>query len=289
MVDQFLGRAGPAVREALGGEAALPHILETLVERGRRAWPELPLDPAEFVGHLAEKLPGDASASKLTSVHAEDLWLACACFRELPGAREALEARYFAEVDAAASRLRGKVNADEIRQQVRVVLFFGRDGQRARIGDYSGRGDLRHWIRAAAARTALNAVPARQQTFLEDDEIARLPMPSDSPEIEVMKTRYGAEFKQALRDAMGRLSPEHQNMLRLFYLDDLTCAQIGKLHQTSAATVSRRMAEARSHLLDDVRKVLMDRLSVGRDEVNSILRFIGSRMELSRSALRPPE
>src|SRR5262249_9440359 len=87
---------GEILRAALENEG--PHdevepLLEKLVEDGRRAWPDLPLGPDEFVKYLASRPRKEPLLEWLRSTHAADLYLACACAARLPGALEAFEAQ----------------------------------------------------------------------------------------------------------------------------------------------------------------------------------------------------
>jgi RNA polymerase sigma-70 factor (ECF subfamily) len=104
-----------------------------------------------------------------------------------------------------------------------------------------------------------------------------------------MKRRYGASFKQALADALARLPDETRRELRRYYVEGLGLEQIAALEGVAASTVSRRLEKARRTLHDETRRALAASLRIPDGEVDSILRVLDSRLELSRGALASDE
>ncbi len=62
--------------------------------------------------------------------------------------------------------------ADEIKQMVMAQLFVGKTGDGA-IAQYSGRGNLRGWIRIIAVREAARMLRAAKREISEDEELAK--------------------------------------------------------------------------------------------------------------------
>src|SRR5215475_13883246 len=148
-----LRAAGHAPRaDALAARVAFADALVGVCAAAAAAWPDVALGPEAFARHLARHAGADPEGY-LAAVHAEDLYLACACSAHDAAAIRALEARHLARVPAALARLRATPDrADEVAQRLRERFLVG---ARA-IADYSGRGPLAAWVRVAAVRTLLS-------------------------------------------------------------------------------------------------------------------------------------
>ncbi|WP_437572109.1 sigma factor-like helix-turn-helix DNA-binding protein [Sorangium sp. So ce542] len=278
-----LAAAAPAGGEE---EAAVARLFEA----GRAAWPALRVDAAAFARHVARHLPrGGAPAASLAALHAEDLYLACACAERVPGAVEAFEARHGAEVDAA---LRGHgaspAQREELRQALWEKIFVGRPGSPPKIADYSGRGALGGWVRVAAVRAALNLVAqagAREVAC----EAARLPEPAGlDPELAFLKERYRAELKQALEDAVAALPRDQRNVLRLYFLEGLGIDRIAAVYGVHRATAARWVTRDREAVLRGTRQLLLARLRIDAEELDSLIALVRSQVELSLGGLLGP-
>ena len=270
--------------------AALEQALDQALGRAEAAFPDVKLEREAFVAHLARWLPPDRPArAGLDALQIEELYVACAAAAGRPAAIAAIEARYFDKAKAALARNPGTASvADEALQRVRESLFVGTARRPPKIGEYSGRGDLARWIRTTAMRTAMDLLSPAREIAVSDEAISRFPLPDDDPAIELMKREYGASFKQALHDALAELPRETRHEIRLYYIDGLGVEQIGAMYGIAASTVSRRLEKARRLLRDKTRAALARHLRVGDDELDSILRMIATRLDVSRSAIAGP-
>ena len=229
-----------------------------------------------FAAHVAGWLRPDEDPQRaLGQLRLDHLWIACAAADGNAAAIALIEARH---LDRAIAALHSMANvADEALQRVRELLFV-----KGRIASYAGRGDLAGWIRTTAMREGLallapaKEVPAGDRDFM---------LPSADPAIEMMKQQYGASFKKALAGALAALPDETRVELRRYYIEGLGLEQIAALQGVAASTVSRRLEKARRMLQDETKKALASELRVDADEVDSILRLLDSRLELSRSAI----
>ena len=143
---------------ALVGAGASPEVLErrlkAMLQAGWAAWPGLDLPAASYVDYLAERIPrGPDPDSALGALHAEDLYLACACARSVRGAgdvRAQLDpqvAPYVRRVDSSPAFL------DEVQQFLRDKLFVSADGSPPTVTKYSGRSSTFSPARRSASRT----------------------------------------------------------------------------------------------------------------------------------------
>ena len=74
-------------------------------------------------------------------------------------------------------------------------------------------------------------------------------------------------------------------MLRQHILDELTIDDLARLYRVHRATCARWLADARADLGKQTRKRLMNALGMPTKEVDSLLRFLDSDIELSISRI----
>jgi RNA polymerase sigma-70 factor (ECF subfamily) len=260
--------------------------VSALVERGRAAWPSLAVAPALVREHLASKLHDDGDDDAL---HAEDLYLACACAAGDAAALAAFDETYLSQVKVFLGRMKPSAAlVDEVTQALRIRLLVAAPGEVPRIANYGGRGSLTSWVRVAAIRIALDLVkptPERPATVDDDQQPILDHLRSDDPELDVVKERYRDEVNAALRDGFAALSPTQRNLLRLSYRDGRSIDELGALFSVHRATVARWIAEAREAILDEARRRLEARLGVSSSELQSLIRVVRSQLHLSVSRL----
>lgn len=274
-------------RQGDGDLAELERALLRALERAEAAFPGLGLARERFVAHLARWLPQDRSPrAGLETLRVDELYLACAAAEGQAAAVALIEAHHLDKARAALARNAGTAAvADEALQRVREALFVGTAGRPPKIGTYGGRGQLARWIRTAAMRAAMDLLGPAREIPVSGEDMGRFPVRDDDPAIEMMKREYGASFKQALNRAFAELPAQTRDELRLYYLEGLGVEQIGAMYGIAASTVSRRLDRARRMLRDRTRAALAEELRVDGAELDSILRMIATRLELSRGAL----
>jgi RNA polymerase sigma-70 factor (ECF subfamily) len=287
-VPAFLDAAPPAARAVLEAIPDLERKLWALVAEGRAAWPSLALDGNDVVAFIARQIT-DAPEEALEGLRPADLYLACACAKQIPGAINTFDRDYIKEVDIALARMRitGSRLAD-VKQLVRQRLFVGGGTAGAptspgKISEYAGRGDLRRWVRSVAVRTCLNDLRKGKREILVDDDqmIAQHAVSTDDPEVEYMKRTYSAEFKQAFSDALGQLGPREQTLLRYHHVDGLNIDEIGAIYRVHRVTAFRWLEKAKELLVRATLETLRTRLKLPSAELDSVLRMIRSQIHLS--------
>lgn len=257
--------------------------LDTHYRLAQAALPGVELERAQFVA-AAE------GVADLSEARAVELFLSRACASGDPQAMALFEARYFEALTSVLRRFGTDTFVDDARQDLRQRLFLGTDGP-PKLLEYGGHGELKQWLRAVATRVALNLRKSRHDerfTDLGDEGLFELPLQEDDPELRHMKSMYRAEFKKAFSEALQALPAEARNHLRLYYVDGLGVVELGKLFGTSAPTVSRRLAAARTALFDGTRQRLKERLDVSAEELESIMRLIESRLSVDVKKLAQP-
>lgn len=246
-----------------------------LYEEGRRAWPDIALDREAFERHLAERAPEKASGAP---VRGGDLYIACACARGDERALEAFDRHFLAEVPSfLAARNPSQRLIDDVRQLLRERLFV-----EGRIDQYSGRGSLQAWLRVVTLRLTSNL---RRQDRHHEELHEAIPAAAIDPELQVIRGRYGREFQAALRASLDSLDAEERTLLRLFYIDGLNIERIGVVFGVSRATVGRRMIAVRERIVDEMHRMLREKLGASQEELASLLRAVRSDLAMSLSVV----
>jgi RNA polymerase sigma-70 factor, ECF subfamily len=288
----FVPHLGEAARARISDPAALEAGLTRALAEARAAWPAFAPPPEHLLPFLAARLPEDQDpVSALAELVVADLCLACACLRRDPAAMAAFEAAHFNMVEAALARLRAAPSQiDEVKQILREQLFVGTATTAPTLSTYSGSGSLGGWVRVTAVRAALRVLQRDQKGASPDpDMVEALPAAGNDPELEHLKVRYRAAFKEAFAAAVKRLTQRERNLLRYHHLEGLSVDEIGVLYSVGRSTAQRWVAKAREALLLDTRRELAERLRLGRGEFESIMRLIQSQLHVSLSAILPPE
>lgn len=293
----FLIHAAQGTERAEGREAvelldsvSFEQQLLGLWESGRAAWPGVILPASRFIRHLAARLPeGELVPDCLATVHAADLYLACACLDRVPAALVAFEhkllvlvPRYIGRIDSAP------VFVDEVCQRLREKLFVAAQDAAPKIADYSGWGPLAIWLRVVACRIALSLKRQRSDVPLDDAPIEQAPARRNDVELDYLRDRYKDEFRAALREAIAALPSDRRDVLRLYFISGLSLEKIGAHFRVHQSTVTRWIAAARSAILLTTRRLIGERLHLSPTEFDSLAGLLRSELDLSLSRLLEP-
>jgi RNA polymerase sigma-70 factor (ECF subfamily) len=251
---------------------------------GRAAWTDIELTDDLIAERLAARLREDPEA-RLEELHDSDLYLAIALAGGNEVAVRAFEAKMVPQMDLALRRMRlGGGTADEVKQALRFELLVN-DGA-PKIADYAGRGELAAWVRISATRKALKVLrKSDREETLDEILLDHWPAGTPDPRQKQMRTQYTGELKRAIHDAFAALEVRQRNLLRQHILDELTIDDLARLYRVHRATCARWLADARAELSKNTRKRLVSALGMGKDEVESLLRFLDSDIELSISRI----
>jgi RNA polymerase sigma-70 factor (ECF subfamily) len=207
-----------------------------------------------------------------------EIALVAGCDAGVRGAEREVADRYLSAAGEALAhmRLAGDL-AEDIRQKVLEKLL---------VSDGGAPSKLRGLVKVVAVRTALSelrkggrevAMPEAGADIFADDPGAA------DPELAFVKRRYRAEFKLAFEDAVGDLGERERTLLRLHLLRGVTLEALAEIYGVHRATVTRWLTKARERLLSSTRERLGARLDIGRSEIDSVMKWIGSRLDASVS------
>jgi RNA polymerase sigma-70 factor (ECF subfamily) len=261
--------------------------IERIAAAGRDAWPQIALTDDAIAERMLARLRDDPG-TPLDELRDADVYLAFALAAGEPAALRAFEETLVPQIEIALRRLRlAGGTADEVKQALRVELLAPREGGLApKIIDYIGRGDLAAWLRVSATRKALKLVRrADREETLDEVLLDHWPDATPGPAQEHMRTKYTAELKTAIREAFAALEVRQRNLLRQHILDELTIDDLAKLYRVHRATCARWLADARADLGKHTRKKLVASLGVQGNEVDSLVKFLDSDIELSISRI----
>ena len=274
----------PEARQAgAAQEPGLGESLAAVLDRARAAWPQLRFDEDGFVRHVARHMPPTGEfGTTLAAMKADDLFLAWGCAVGDARAIEQLRQVHLSGIGQALHRLRkAESEGDEIESRLLEHILVGVGGRLPRISEYSGRGSLRGWLQVAATRLLLTGLRGGSNEAVDDSVLLDLPSPMTSPEMDALKNRYRDQFNEALREAIGSLSPRERNLLRQHYLDGLTTAELATLYRVNRATAVRWLAAARDALLSTMRDRAVNRLGVRPQDFESLLPVMRSQLNVS--------
>jgi RNA polymerase sigma-70 factor, ECF subfamily len=292
LTDQIVAALDPAARAVVAG--SLAQSVASGLEAARTRWPSGPVANAALAKFIAERLGHERDlAEKLPRLRVEDLYLAWWALEDSDGNSGGIAAfeDAFAEQLGRVVRRFHRLNADELRQALRIKLFVGTDTAPPRLREYSGFGYLQNWLKVTAVRSFLDVARAERGRRVEaelDDELLELVDPND-PRDAHQRVQVGGAVKRAFAAAVAQLAPRERTFLRHASVDSLTLDQIAATYQIHRATVARILASARKKLLDATRTNVIAELGITPDEIDSAIRMLDSKLDLSLSrVLRDP-
>lgn len=268
-------------------DAALGAQLAALRAAAVAAYPDIAVDEDTFCRELARRSGTTATPATLGQIRASHVHLAIACMEGNKAAIERFHAEFFDEVEASARKLRAtQTQTDELRGHMASMLFVGKENRVAALHAYSGRGDLGSYVRVIATRELLHAMQANRREVASPEEsfLDRLASVTDV-EAGYIRDAYRPHLDAAMRSALASLSDEARALLRYSLLDGWNVDRIGALFGVHRATAARRVAAARDELADAIRKELSARLVIPIHDVDSVVRLVQSRIDVSLSRL----
>jgi RNA polymerase sigma-70 factor (ECF subfamily) len=285
--DAFRAALHPDARPRFAAAEPLAATLAQLRAAALAVYPDLVVDGAIFAAELAGRLGAAACPEQLARVRADHVHIAIACLARDPVAIRRFEDDFLSEIDATARRLRARPEqADEVRGHLSRILFVSEPGRPAALSEFSGRGDLRSYLRVMATRELVRAInKGRREVGVPDDAFLDMLLPTSDPELRYLREHYRADVDAAMRAALAALSEQSRALLRYSMVDGWTVDRIGALYGVHRATAARRVAAAREELGAAMRAELATRLAISVDEVDSIVRLVQSRIDVSLERL----
>jgi RNA polymerase sigma factor (sigma-70 family) len=204
----------------------------------------------------------------LRALHLEDLALATACAEGGEAAWEHFFTTYRAYLRAAAAAIlrckAGSAEACDLADSLFSELYGlagGQGAERSLFRYFHGRSSLKTWLRAVLAQRHIDSIRAgRRFAELGEDETGdgrpkALLGPQTQPG-DPHRERYVTAFTRALQTVLEQLEPREKERLRLYYAEEKTLAEIGRLLGEHESSVSRHLDHARRDLRHAVEDIL---------------------------------
>lgn len=244
----------------------------------------------------------------LEALHAPDLALACACRAGHPDAWDHFVRELRPDLYAAARAIAG----DEYRELADSLYaeLYGlaeRDGERrSLLTYYHGRSRLTTWLRSVLVqrqidRKRANARLEQLDPSDPDEPLAvtgaastaagdrlRPPGGGGIPDVglpEFERRRFVSMAQSAIDAAIAALDDRSRLRLRLYYGEDLTLGQVGRVTGESEATVSRKLDRARRELRRLVEKALRAEHGLAADAIAECFELAARAPELELTRL----
>lgn len=270
------------LREAPGAREAVERAFSQAAAL-RAAAPE----PRAFARHLGALLSRAADPMlALERLHVRDFALALACAGGLPAATALLEQEVLLALRVPLSRIHpSPVFVDEVLQVLRANLLMPRADGPSRLLGYAGVGPLLHWVSVSAVRLALRMRKAQGEESLVDAEVLAAHPAPGGLELGFVREEARGHVRAAFVRAVASLDDEDRELLRLHFVERLSLERMGALFGLHKSTLSRRLSGVQALLEKRTRRVLSERLSLPEPEVDSLMRAIHGRLDLSLSGL----
>lgn len=221
---------------------------------------------------LKTEAPGRSAVDRyLGALHLEDLALACACADGHERAWEHFVLTLRPVLYRAADAIDPSGSAREAADSLYADLFGTRerDGERQSLLRYfHGRSSLATWLRAVLSQRHVDALRAsRRSASLSDEEDVPAAAPMSEPDPD--RPRFVQVMQAALTHAVAVLAPRDRLRLNLYYLQQLTLAQIGRITSEHEATVSRGLTRTRATLRREVEVHLQETAGLAQAEIEA--------------------
>jgi RNA polymerase sigma-70 factor (ECF subfamily) len=245
----------------------------------------LQIEPEVFAKHLVRHVGVDGpKIDCMETARLAELLLTLGCGLGDRAALERFDSDYFRSVPTFVRRVRlGQPELDELLQTLREQLLVARNDGGAKILDFSGRGPLGGWLRVASLRLALKLRNRRLAERARGDEA--IADASVTPDPELYLARLGADqaFKAAFEKSLAAISDEERTVLRMHFVDGSNLDEIALAYGIHRATAARWLASGRKTIAKLTRKHLRESLRLESRDLDSVLRLVGSHLELSLS------
>jgi RNA polymerase sigma-70 factor (ECF subfamily) len=223
---------------------------------------------------------GDALAEYCGALHVADLALACALRRGSAAAWEEFVAGYRPILYASARAIvgsAGEARARELADSLYAELYGMRRGAgpgegprdrgpgKAPLLDYfHGRSKLSTWLRTVLAQRHVDALRAAQRIDSLDDDSLAPPRAAARPAAGTVagdpdpdRARLLPRLRQAVAAAIAASPAADRLLLALYYLQEMTLAQIARVQGVHEATISRQLDRIRRELRAGVERSLL--------------------------------
>jgi RNA polymerase sigma-70 factor (ECF subfamily) len=225
------------------------------------AWPSIKVAPDDYFAYLGFRLDAEAEPSAaFDGLDSTSLYLACGCAAGDSFAIAEFKAILLPYARATARRMGlSEGDAEDLCATLCEQLLVPRAGELPRITQYSGRGNIRAWLKVSTTRLAMRSArkESRKRDLDDDDLVLEGSVESEDLVLAYLRQQYREPFKRAFREAFRSLPMEDRLLLRRKFVDELTGDELAQLYSVHRATIVRRIGRTRQKLVDEIRSQLL--------------------------------
>ena len=228
----------------------------------------------------------------LKKIRTEELALALACAQGNDRAWEAFSFGYRRALYEAACAFTSDITAARELSDSLTAELYGlqtEDGRRvSKLSYYHGRSSLKTWLRAVVFQRFVDEYRERMRLDPLPDDLpaTATERASSGPEEE----RYARMLGETVTAVLSELSTAHRLLLSLYYVQQLTLKQIGRVTGEHEATISRHLDALRKKMRKRIEEYLRKVKKLGAYEIDRCLNFDsrGALFDLNKD-LKPEE
>lgn len=211
----------------------------------------------------------------LATLHSEDLALATACLDGSEAAWEHFVQNYRPYLRATSASItrgsRSGADPQELADSLFAELYGLVDGKRGEASlfrYFHGRSSLKTWLRTVLAQRHIDCLrQARRWESIDQDDgekgkVLHIQSPS-AASLDPHRERYLLCFTRALTDCLGALESRDRLRLELYYAQEKTLAEIGRVFGEHESSASRHLERTRGELRANVANCLRTGLLPG--------------------------
>lgn len=158
---------------------------------------------------------------------------------------EQLVVAYRDQVFRLALRMCGsEADADEVAQEAFLSAWKA-------LPNFRGESQFSTWLYQLTTHAAIDLM-RREKRQIAADDITEVSAADPGPSPQQQAER--SETRQAVRDAMGQLSPEYRQIVVLRFLQELSYEEIGAVLKLPSGTVKSRLNRAKAQLKEILSK-----------------------------------
>ncbi len=220
-------------------------------------------------------------AEFLSQLSWEDLCLSTACESGDPHAWRIFHDRFQPLIEKASRAATGSaVEGMEIASTLLSDLFLpavsSNEKSSPKISQYHALGSMEGWLKVLISRMVIDKFRSqRRQTSLED--LPQDPVQPDSHQ-STLQIIQSAEIHQAvrlfslsIREVLKNLSNQERLLLKLYYFEEITLKQIGKMLRVHESTASRLIDRLKIRIRKEVEKNLKQKHQVRPNELLDLI------------------
>lgn len=187
----------------------------------------------------------------LSSLHLEDLALACGCAQGSDDAWQHFVTTFRPQLYRAADSMDRSGGARDLVDSLYGDLFGvpRGDGDRQSLFRYfHGRSSLATWLRAVLAQRTVDRARERRVLDALPDDDGPGALAAAHTEQPPERARFVTVMRDALLQVLAALAATDRLRLACYYAQQMTLAQVGRLLGEHEATVSRQLAKTRASI-----------------------------------------